>query len=165
MYSLLYSDLAAALSQNGIPILKHAHDSLQTYTGSLETSVSGSQISEPGTSENDPMKGSQSVQNISTVEFHQAQRLISLFFALCTKKPNLLQLVFNIYGRAPKAVKQVYLLFTMQSIVISNYYRGSRAIISRMLSIISDPPEGSENLLTQVGRHNSYPNAVLAVKK
>lgn len=59
------------------------HNSFQT--GSLETSVSGSQISEPGTSENDPTRGSQSVQNVSTVEFHQAQRLISLFFALCTK--------------------------------------------------------------------------------
>lgn len=36
---------------------------------------------------------------------------------LSLQKPNLLQLVFNIYGRAPKAVKQVYLLFTMFFII------------------------------------------------
>ena len=38
-------------------------------------------------------------------------------FTLSLQKPNLLQLVFNIYGRAPKAVKQVYLLFTMFFII------------------------------------------------
>ncbi|RVW65711.1 hypothetical protein CK203_050204 [Vitis vinifera] len=157
-----------------------------------ESIVSGSQISEPGTSENDPMKGSQSVQNISTVEFHQAQRLISLFFALCTKKPNLLQLVFNIYGRAPKAVKQPFVwtiemlydvyrdsseettsgtwnptssfLFILLFDLMQAIHRHIPIIIGalgplypELLSIISDPPEGSENLLTQVGRHNSIP--------
>ncbi|KAL7000113.1 hypothetical protein U1Q18_001263 [Sarracenia purpurea var. burkii] len=53
--------------------------------GSQETSISGSQFSEPGTSENDFMKGAQSD---SSVSFAEAQRFISLFFALCTKKPN-----------------------------------------------------------------------------
>ncbi|KAJ9674105.1 hypothetical protein PVL29_023574 [Vitis rotundifolia] len=127
------------LSQSG-----SSDQRLEGETGSLETSVSGSQISEPGTSENDPMKGSQSVQNISTVEFHQAQRLISLFFALCTKKPNLLQLVFNIYGRAPKAVKQA--IHRHIPIIIG----ALGPLYPELLSIISDPPEGSENLLTQV---------------
>ncbi|KAL6317735.1 hypothetical protein AAG906_030489 [Vitis piasezkii] len=127
------------LSQSG-----SSDQRLEVETGSLETSVSGSQISEPGTSENDPMKGSQSVQNISTVEFHQAQRLISLFFALCTKKPNLLQLVFNIYGRAPKAVKQA--IHRHIPIIIG----ALGPLYPELLSIISDPPEGSENLLTQV---------------
>lgn len=50
--------------------------------GSQETSISGSQFSEPGTSENDSMKGAQSD---SSVSFAEAQRLISLFFALCIK--------------------------------------------------------------------------------
>lgn len=112
-------------------------------TGSQETSVSGSQASETGNYENDSMRGVQPiVHSVSTMSFAEAQRLISLFFALCTKvclfcntienfksycevasvllfsdktdeafllfqKPTLLQLVFDIYGRAPKTVKQV----------------------------------------------------------
>lgn len=51
-----------------------------------ETSISGSQISEDGTSEIDFTKGAQSTfQNVPTVSMSQAQRFISLFFALCTK--------------------------------------------------------------------------------
>ncbi|KAA8528405.1 hypothetical protein F0562_035760 [Nyssa sinensis] len=113
--------------------------------GSQETSISGSQISEPGTSENDSMKGVPSdSQSDSSVSFAQAQRLISLFFALCTKKPSLLQLVFDSYARAPKAVKQA----VHRHIPILIRALGSS--YTELLCIISDPPEGSENLLTQV---------------
>uniref|UniRef100_A0A5B6YMW5 Symplekin n=2 Tax=Davidia involucrata TaxID=16924 RepID=A0A5B6YMW5_DAVIN len=113
--------------------------------GSQETSISGSQISEPGTSENDSVKGPQSDSQIdSSVSFAQAQCLISLFFALCTKKPSLLQLVFDNYARSPKAVKQA----VHRHIPILIRALGSS--YSELLCIISDPPEGSENLLTQV---------------
>ncbi|KAL6979654.1 adenylyl-sulfate reductase (glutathione) [Sarracenia purpurea var. burkii] len=87
--------------------------------GSQETSISGSQFSEPGTSENDFMKGAQSD---SSVSFAEAQRLISLFFALCTKKPSLLQLVFDNYSRASKAVKQVHFyLCGAEDVVLIEY--------------------------------------------
>ncbi|KAG5541930.1 hypothetical protein RHGRI_021681 [Rhododendron griersonianum] len=109
--------------------------------GSQETSISGSQFSEPGTSENDPMKGAQSD---SSVSFAEAQRLISLFFALCIKKPCLIQLVFDNYSRAPKAVKQAI----HRHVPILMRALGSS--YSDLLYIISDPPQGCENLLTQV---------------
>ncbi|PON68287.1 Symplekin/Pta [Parasponia andersonii] len=113
--------------------------------GSLETSVSDSQISDSGNSENDSTRKGHPVRNsTSTMSLLDAQRLISLFFALCSKKPNLLQLVFNIYGRAPKTVKQAFhrhIPILIRALGSSN---------SDLLSIISDPPQGSENLLTLV---------------
>ncbi|CAH1443372.1 unnamed protein product [Lactuca virosa] len=100
--------------------------------GNQETSVSGSQVSEPGTSESESMSPA------------QAQQHLSLFFALCTKKPSLLQLVFDKYDHAPKAVKQA--IHRHVPILI----RALGPSYSDLLSIISDPPQGSENLLTQV---------------
>ncbi|KAK9270973.1 hypothetical protein L1049_026561 [Liquidambar formosana] len=113
--------------------------------GSQETSISGSHISESGTSENDSMKGAQSVvQSALTLSVSQAQCLISLFFALCIKKPSLLQLVFDNYGRAPKTFKQA----VHRHIPILIRALGSS--YSELFRIISDPPQGSENLLTLV---------------
>ncbi|KAG7942391.1 hypothetical protein I3843_16G099700 [Carya illinoinensis] len=112
---------------------------------SQETSTSGSQVSEPGPSDNNFSRGMQSLlRNTSTVSLPEAQRLISLFFALCTKKPSLLQLVFNNYYQAPKAVKQAF----HRHIPILIRSLGSSC--SELLHIISDPPQGSENLLTLV---------------
>ncbi|XP_043711545.1 uncharacterized protein LOC122660348 [Telopea speciosissima] len=113
--------------------------------GTQETSISGSHNSEPGASENDSVKDSlQVVQSVPTVSLSQAQRRMSLFFALCTKKPNLLKLVFDIYGRAPKAVKQA----VHRHIPILVRTLGPSK--SELLHIISDPPQGSENLLMLV---------------
>ncbi|XXG49019.1 hypothetical protein AAC387_Pa02g3314 [Persea americana] len=113
--------------------------------GSQETSVSGSQNSEPGASESDSTRAAQPTsQSIPTVSLSQAQRQMSLFFALCTKKPGLLQLVFDIYGRAPKAVKQV--VHRHVPILVRNLGTS----YSELLRIISDPPQGSENLLMLV---------------
>lgn len=113
--------------------------------GSQETSVSGSQNSEPGASESDSTRAAQQTsQSIPTVSLSQAQRQMSLFFALCTKKPGLLQLVFDIYGRAPKAVKQV--VHRHVPILVRNLGTS----YSELLRIISDPPQGSENLLMLV---------------
>lgn len=63
--------------------LRKAYD---YQTGNQEASVSGSQISEPGFFENDFVKSAASdSQSDSELSLAQAQRLISLFFALCTK--------------------------------------------------------------------------------
>jgi symplekin len=113
--------------------------------GDQETSTSGSQISEAGNSENDPAKGPQSdSQSDSSVSFADAQRHISLFFALCIKKPSLLQLVFDNYARAPKAVKQAVHRH------IPVLVRALGSSYSELLHIITDPPQGSEPLLSQV---------------
>lgn len=115
------------------------HSFMGFQVGSQETSVSDSQISDSGNSENDSTRNHPVAQGTPTVSLLEAQRLISLFFALCTKvclcfpprssvtvspplfsekimqlflylqKPDLLRLVFNIYGKAPKSVKQVFL--------------------------------------------------------
>lgn len=113
--------------------------------GSQETSISGSQISEPGSSENDAAMGAQSDSQIDmSMSPAQAQQHLSLFFALCTKKPSLLQLVFDRYDHAPKGVKQA--IHRHIPILI----RALGPSYSDLLKIISDPPQGSENLLTQV---------------
>ncbi|KAI3806670.1 hypothetical protein L1987_22583 [Smallanthus sonchifolius] len=109
--------------------------------GSQETSISGSQISEPGTSENDSAMSPQSDSSMSPA---QAQQHLSLYFALCTKKPSLLQLVFDRYDHAPKAVKQA--IHRHVPILV----RALGPSCSYLFKIISDPPQGSENLLTQV---------------
>nr|GMD96462.1 Symplekin like [Ipomoea batatas] len=115
----------------------------EVEVGSQETSVSGSQSSDTGISENDSLRGSQfDSQSDSALSSAQAQRLVSLFFALCTKKPSLLQHVFDNYGRAPKAVKQAihrHMPILIRAIGSSN---------PELLHIISDPPQGCENLLT-----------------
>ncbi|CAN1289762.1 SYMPK [Linum perenne] len=95
--------------------------------GTQETSVSGSHV-----------------QSISTLSLPEAQRHISLFFALCTKKPSLLQLVFDVYGRSPKTVKQA--VHRHMPILI----RTLGPSYSELLHIIANPPEGCENLLMLV---------------
>ncbi|KAK9166135.1 hypothetical protein Scep_001326 [Stephania cephalantha] len=113
--------------------------------GGQETSVSGSQNSEPGASESDSAKGTQQVvPNVSNVSLSHAQRCTSLFFALCTKKPSLLQVVFDVYGQAPKIIKQA--IHRHVPILMKNL----RASYSQLLPIISNPPQGSENLLMLV---------------
>ncbi|KAG5251072.1 symplekin [Salix suchowensis] len=98
-----------------------------------------------GNCENDSMKGAQPlVQSVSTMSFPEVQRHISLFFALCTKNPSLLQTVFDIYGQAPKTVKQAVHRH------IPVLIRALGSSYSELLRIISDPPEGCENLLMLV---------------
>ncbi|WOL11751.1 hypothetical protein Cni_G20515 [Canna indica] len=105
----------------------------------------GSQIPEPAASENDSIKDSQSfLLRIPTISLSQAQQHASLFFALCSKKPRLLELVFNIYGRAPKAVKQSIHHH------IPGLVKNLGSSYSELLRLISDPPEGSKNLIVLV---------------
>ncbi|XP_021283612.1 uncharacterized protein LOC110416100 isoform X2 [Herrania umbratica] len=114
------------------------------YVGSGDTSISGSNLLESSASGIDSMGTESTSNSASVVSFPEAQRLISLFFALCKKKPSLLQLSFDIYGRAPKIVKQAF--HRHIPIVI----RALGQSYSQLLRIISDPPRGSENLLTLV---------------
>ncbi|XP_034219881.1 uncharacterized protein LOC117631058 isoform X3 [Prunus dulcis] len=83
---------------------------------------------------------SQSVPSLSIAE---AQRCLSLYFALCTKKHSLFRQIFAVYGSASKAVKQA----VHRHIPILVRTMGSSP---DLLEIISDPPSGSENLLMQV---------------
>ncbi|XWS24027.1 hypothetical protein CRYUN_Cryun28dG0066000 [Craigia yunnanensis] len=112
--------------------------------GSGDTSISDSQLLESRASGIDSMNTESTSNSASVVSFPEAQRLISLFFALCMKKPGLLQLSFDIYGRTPKIVKQAF--HRHIPIVI----RALGQSYTQLLQIISDPPEGSENLLTLV---------------
>ncbi|XP_073225288.1 uncharacterized protein [Cicer arietinum] len=111
---------------------------------SLEISGT-SQVLESTISENDTARVAKpTIQSVSSISFSEAQRLISLFFALCTKKPSLLQVVFDVYGQASRTVKQAFHRH------IPNLVRALGQSYSELLSIISDPPKGSENLLTLV---------------
>ncbi|XP_038715711.1 uncharacterized protein LOC120009269 isoform X2 [Tripterygium wilfordii] len=100
---------------------------------------------ETSTPENENMNGAQPViQSVATVSFPEAQRLISLYFSLCTKKPILLRLAFDIYGKAPKGVRQAFHRH------IPILIRAVGPFYSELLNVISDPPQGSEDLLTLV---------------
>ncbi|KAK6943128.1 Symplekin/Pta1, N-terminal [Dillenia turbinata] len=82
-------------------------------------------------------------QNMSSSLLYEAQRCMSLFFALCTKKHGLLRQIFVIYKSASKTVKQAI----HRQIPMLVRTVGSSP---ELLEIISDPPNGSENLLMQV---------------
>ncbi|XP_010423951.1 PREDICTED: uncharacterized protein LOC104708990 [Camelina sativa] len=79
----------------------------------------------------------------SATSITEAQRCLSLYFALCTKKHSLFVHVFSIYKNALDPVKQAIHL----QIPILVRTMGSS---SELLKIIADPPSGSENLLMQV---------------
>ncbi|KAG6591713.1 Symplekin, partial [Cucurbita argyrosperma subsp. sororia] len=123
--------------------------SIEQSTGgegeSQETSICGSQVSDPVTSEDNSMRSSQpTVHASSTLSLSEAERHISLLFALCVKKPCLLQTVFDAYGRAPKAVKEAVHEH------IPNLITALGSSNAELLRIISDPPPGSEHLLAMV---------------
>ncbi|KAL9255407.1 Symplekin-like protein, partial [Drosera capensis] len=77
----------------------------------------------------------------------EVKRLMSLYFALCTKRPSLLRLVFDIYGQAPKIVKQTIQEFLHLVPILTG---ASGPPSPELLHIISDPPSGSEDLLRLV---------------
>ncbi|XP_068304402.1 uncharacterized protein [Pyrus communis] len=114
---------------------------VEGMVGGQETLIGDFETLESGNTENDSTRKDQPVPAMS---FPEVQRLISLFFALCTKKPSLIELVFNTYGHAPKAVKQAFHRH------IPVLIRALGSSYSELLKIISDPPQGSENLLMLV---------------
>ncbi|CAJ1948460.1 unnamed protein product [Sphenostylis stenocarpa] len=81
--------------------------------------------------------------SVSPDSVSEAQRCMSLYFALCTKKHSLFRQIFVIYRSTSKAVKQA----VHRQIPILVRTMGSSL---DLLEIISDPPNGSENLLMQV---------------
>ncbi|XP_020691290.1 uncharacterized protein LOC110105937 [Dendrobium catenatum] len=110
-----------------------------------ESSFGGSQNSENGASESETMRDNPGYsQNVVLMSSSQAQQKTSLFFALCSKKPSLFKLIFDIYGRAPKAVKQA--IHRHVPILLRNVGESS----NELQHIISNPPEGCENLITLV---------------
>ncbi|XP_010556505.2 PREDICTED: uncharacterized protein LOC104825811 [Tarenaya hassleriana] len=117
---------------------------VETEVENQRTSTSTSQVISSGTSDVGSQKDSQPSLDVSAMSFPEAQRLTSLFFALCKKKPSLLHLVFEVYGRAPKPVKQAFHRH------IPILIRALGSSYSELLQIVSDPPAGSENLLTLV---------------
>ncbi|KAG5018847.1 hypothetical protein JHK87_014702 [Glycine soja] len=119
-------------------IIGSAYLILQIESHEISTSQVESTISEIDSA----IVAKPSIQSVPSISFSEAQRLISLFFALCTKKSGLLQIVFSVYGQAPKTVKQAF--HRHIPIVV----RALGQSYSELLRIISDPPQGSENLLT-----------------
>ncbi|KAH7446302.1 hypothetical protein KP509_01G050700 [Ceratopteris richardii] len=74
----------------------------------------------------------------------EAQRCMSLYFALCTKKVSLLRHLFEMYENAPKAVKQA----AHRNMPVLIRTIGSNS--SDLLQLLSDPPHGSKNLILLV---------------
>ncbi|XP_031475162.1 uncharacterized protein LOC116247253 isoform X1 [Nymphaea colorata] len=81
--------------------------------------------------------------DVSEALVSEAQRCMSLYFALCTKKHSLLWQVFTVYRSASEAAKEAI----RKQIPILVRTIGSSA---ELLSVISDLPAGSENLLMLV---------------
>ncbi|KAK7410423.1 hypothetical protein VNO78_01196 [Psophocarpus tetragonolobus] len=141
---MLLSAVDHEVSDTGLLQSEHTEQRVETEVESHEVSCT-SQVSKSTISENDSTGVAKPlIQSVPTISFSEAQRLISLFFALCTKKPSLLQIVFNVYGQAPKTVKQAF--HRHVPIVV----RALGQSYSELLHVISDPPQGSENLLTLV---------------
>lgn len=92
-----------------------------------------------------PTDSSQSSSALSTPSssISEAQRRMSLYFALCTKKRSLFREVFVIYNDIPEAVTEAVRL---QIPILVRTIGAS----PELLAIISDPPSGSESLLMQV---------------
>eukprot|EP00250_Pteridium_aquilinum_P020689 c24907_g1_i2 orf=865-4929(-) len=89
-------------------------------------------------------EGEQSKASKSHVSLSEAQRCMSLYFALCTKKVPLLRKIFDVYEHAPKAVKQA----AHRNMPVLVRTIGTTS--SELLQLLSDPPPGSKNLLLLV---------------
>ncbi|XP_015697301.2 uncharacterized protein LOC102714049 isoform X2 [Oryza brachyantha] len=134
----------------------------------FEAGSQGTSVSESHTSDGEPSESACDKTDLvspkqSAVSVSEAKRHTSLFFALCMKRPILLQHLFNAYGRSPKVVKQCIHWH------IPNLVRNLGSSCSEMLAIIHNPPEGSEELVTlilQTLTEDSTPSVelVLAVK-
>ncbi|KAG1339102.1 putative symplekin [Cocos nucifera] len=110
--------------------------------GDLEKPPAGQQPP-PSLPRNELTSDNPSDQNTTSSSISEAQRCMSLYFALCTKKHSLLRRIFAIYKSIPKAAKQA----VHRHIPILVRTIGSSP---ELLGIISDPPTGSESLLMQI---------------
>lgn len=137
LLSVVNSDATESMDAEG-SFSESQKDSILEKTSNEHQSMSA--ISKDISSETHQSCTSESVSSLSISE---AQRCLSLYFALCTKKHSLFRQIFIVYKSASKAVKQA----VNRHIPILVRTMGSS---SDLLEIISDPPIGSENLLMQV---------------
>ncbi|GJY68330.1 symplekin isoform X1, partial [Tanacetum coccineum] len=94
---------------------------------------SSSEAGQASTSDNNP-----------STSIIDAQRCMSLYFALCTKKHSLFRQLLIVYKNMSKAAKQA---ISVQIPKLVRIFLGSPP---QLLEIIADPPAGSETLLMQV---------------
>ncbi|CAI9301502.1 unnamed protein product [Lactuca saligna] len=107
-------------------------ESQPSSVNAMITKDSVSEVGQPCTSE-----------SIQTTSITDAQRCMSLYFALCTKKHSLFRQLLIVYKNMSKAAKQAI------CVQIPKLVRTIGAS-PQLLEIISDPPAGSEILLMQV---------------
>ncbi|XP_078435514.1 symplekin isoform X2 [Wolffia australiana] len=106
--------------------------------GTQDSSISESLLLSSCSSEDE------SVMRTQSTSYADAQKRSSLFFALCVKKPQLLQLAFEVYGRAPKTIKQAIHWHVL------DFARKLGPSCPELLLTISLFPNGSENLISSV---------------
>ncbi|KAH7841468.1 hypothetical protein Vadar_030214 [Vaccinium darrowii] len=81
-------------------------------------------------------------QNLSSSSWTDAQRCMSLYFAMCTEKHSLFREIFCVYKSTSNTVKQaIHCQIPILVLTIGSS--------SELLETISDPPTGSEHLLMQ----------------
>ncbi|KAG6523623.1 hypothetical protein ZIOFF_013488 [Zingiber officinale] len=125
-----------------VPVMVHMED--EELSSELQEEAGVRKKSNEGLkSDSGVMSTTQLDQSVMSSLTMEAQRCMSLYFALCTKKRSLLREIFVIYKSISKAAKEAVRL----QIPILVRTIGSS---SELLRIISDPPVGSENLLMQV---------------
>ncbi|KAL2902141.1 Symplekin [Bienertia sinuspersici] len=131
----IHSADAADTEKSGLQLQKNSEISLAAKdqaTGEMKATESSAHASESCTS-----------GTVSSTSVSEAQRCMSLYFALCTKKHSLLRQIFIIYRSSPDSVKQA--IHSHMPILVR-----TMGTSPPLLEIIADPPDGSENLLLQV---------------
>ncbi|XP_021753889.1 uncharacterized protein LOC110719305 isoform X3 [Chenopodium quinoa] len=123
------ADKSSIQSQKSLEITLAAKDQSTGETMAIESSAHNSPPCTPGI--------------VASTSVSEAQQCMSLYFALCTKKHTLLRQIFIIYKSSPESAKQA--IHSQMPILIR-----TMGASPPLLEIISDPPDGSENLLMQV---------------
>lgn len=135
VFSVMSSDASEATDEGSVADSQKGPDVEKVTNEPLSLSGSTKDVSDN--------RQSSTSEGTSPLSVSEAQRGMSLFFALCTKKHSLFREIFVIYRSTSKAAKQAI----HRQIPILVRTLGSS---SDLLEIISDPPNGSENLLMQV---------------
>lgn len=130
-------DIVSALecrdADGSTPGLEKAHLEKNTSAGQLPLSLAHNEIASDG----------HSAESMLSSSVSAAQRRLSLYFALCTKKHSLLRHIFTIYERMSLPAKEA--IHHQIPILIRTV-----GASPELLGIISDLPVGSKDLLMQV---------------
>ncbi|GFP92170.1 symplekin [Phtheirospermum japonicum] len=135
MLLLVVSDDEASKKE---PDGTHA-DLLKDQNPSTENKSAGLAANEISPDSHQP-SASESIPSSTVAE---VQRCMSLYFALCTKKHSLFRVIFDVYKGTSQAAKQA----VHRQIPLLVRTIGSS---HDLLDLLSDPPSGSEGLVTQV---------------